>query len=130
MSAVEAHPLQGWFDRLAGEDIPSGFPLNSMSSQLESVRTVKAGAGTLFGFSGFNSKAATQFILVFDSSSALVAGQVPVIVITAAATSNFSYAAPPLLGRSFRAGIIIANSSTSATLTAGSSDCWYDAQYA
>lgn len=128
MDALEAHPLQRWFDRMAGEDSPAGFPLSSSSGQLEQFRVVKAGAGTLFGLSGFNSKAAAQFVLIFDSSSALSAGAVPVVVISVPASSNFSYDAG-LWGRAFRSGIVVANSSTAATLTAGAADCWFDAQY-
>lgn len=128
MDATEAPPLQGWFDRLTGEDSPAGFPLSSSSGQLEQFRVVKAGAGTLFAFTGFNANVAAQFIQVHDSTGALVAGHVPVIVLTVPGASNFSYTAP-LIGRAFRGGIIICNSSTSATLTAGAADCWFDAQY-
>lgn len=129
----EAAPatLEGWLSRLVGEVGPGGFPLNSTSVALEASRTVKSGAGTLFGLSGFNAKVAAQFVLVFDLESVakLSAASIPVIVITAPTVANFSYDAG-FYGRAFRAGIVIANSSTSTALTAGSADCWFDAQYA
>lgn len=114
-----------------GEIGPGGFPLNSTSVALEASRTVKSGAGTLFGLSGFNSKGSAQFVLVFDLPSAalLTAASIPVVVVTAPTVANFSVDFG-FYGRAFRSGIVIANSSTSATLTAGSADCWFDAQYA
>lgn len=123
-----AHGLPGWWNRLDGEASPIGMPLNSSSLALEASRLVKSGPGTLFGFSGFSNKGAGQFVLVFDSRDLPAAGAVPVLVVNVAATSNFSYDAGQW-GRAFHQGIAIANSSTVATLTAGSADCWIDAQY-
>lgn len=120
--------LEGWFARIQGEYGPGGFPCNSASSALESFRVVKSGAGTLYGFSGFSNRASQQFIQVFDLGNLPADGAVPMIVITVPASSNFSYDGG-LHGRAFRAGIVICNSSTAATKTIGSADCWFDAQY-
>jgi hypothetical protein len=119
---------EGWLARLLGEGYGAGLPLNSRSQALEASRIVKAGAGTLFGFSGFNN-GATQFILVFDAAGAVPAdGAVPDVVVQAPASSNFS-ASWERFGRSFDRGIVICNSSTIATKTIGSANCWFDAQY-
>lgn len=121
----------GWLTRYLGELSGIGLPENSTSNAFENLRGVKSGAGTLYGFSGFNSKAAAQFVLAFDLSNVSAApanGTIPVIVVTVPASSNFSYDAGRW-GRAFHAGIILCNSSTSSTLTIGLADCWFDAQY-
>ena len=120
--------LEGWFARLAGEASPAGLPDNSTSQALEASRVAKSGAGTLYGFSGFNSKAAAQFILVFDAQTLPADGAIPVVIISAPASSNFSYDAGRW-GRAASRGIVACNSSTSATKTLGAADCWFDVQY-
>jgi hypothetical protein len=82
----------------------------------------------LFGFSGYNSKASAQFILVFDSGDVPSASDVAVIVLTVPTVSNFS-AYWGSAGRWFSRGIFICNSSTEPSLTAGSADCFFDVQY-
>lgn len=119
---------QGWQARLAGEWSPGGLPLNSTSNALENSRVVKAGSGTLFGFSGFNNKGSAQFVLVFDTDSVPAEGAVPKLVLTVPAAANFSYDGG-IHGRAFQRGIVICNSSTAATKTIGSADTWYDCQY-
>ena len=105
------------------------FPVNSTSLALESTRVVKLGEAVLFGVSGVSTKASSQFVLVFNTATLPVpAGLVPVIVISVAATTNFSWDGGTW-GRHFSQGIVIANSSTAATLTVGAADTWFDAQY-
>lgn len=116
---------------LGGEDEYAAvgrYPLNSTSVIAENSRIVKSGAGTLYGFSGFNNKGSAQFILVFDAIGVPAEGAVPVIVITAATVANFSYL-PNRFGRYFYIGIVLCNSSTFATKTIASADCWFDVQY-
>lgn len=105
-------------------------PLNSTSIAYEASRRVKATSGTLIGFSGYNSKSTAQFILIFDSNATITpaASSVPVAIISVAGLANFSYD-PGHFGRRFEAGIWLANSSTANTLTIGSADVWFDAQY-
>lgn len=111
--------------------LPGTVPLNSTSVAYEASRLVKATGGVLFGFAGYNSKASTQFILVFDAPGGpgIPANTaIPVIILPVAAASAFSYDSGHF-GRRFSSGIWIANSSTGPTLTIGSADCWIDAQY-
>lgn len=106
-------------------------PLNATSVAFETSRRVKAATGSLIGFSGYNSKSTAQFILMFDSNSATVPanGAVPVgTPITVQGLSNFSYD-PGHFSRRFEQGIWLVCSSTANTLTIGSADCWFDAQY-
>ena len=119
---------EGWAGRFAGFDPSRGFPDSSTSLALEAAHTVKSGAGSLFGFSVYSNKASSQFILVFDSQTIPGSGAVPVLVYTVGATSNLGVYYGTV-GRAFGQGIYIANSSTAATLTAGSADCWFDVQY-
>lgn len=118
---------QGWDGRYRGELSPIGLPLSSSSPALEASRIAKSGAGTLYGFSGFNN-GATQFILVFDSVGLPADGAVPVFVLSAGAAANFS-AYWGSVGRAFHQGIVLCNSSTAATKTIGTATCWFDVQY-
>ena len=101
---------------------------NSTSNALESSRVVKSGKARLYGFSGTNTKASAQFILAFDTNTVPANGAVPKFVMTAAASSDFWVSWTPGW-RNFSDGCVLCNSSTAATLTIGSADCWFDAQY-
>ena len=120
----------GWETRRIGESATGGLPLNSRSVAYESVRVVKGGPGTLYGFTVYNSNAAAQFILVFDFDGAgqLSSSSIPSVIFSVPGASSFSIYWG-LAGRAFTRGCIIANSSTGPTYTAGSADCWIDAQY-
>lgn len=102
--------------------------LNNTSIIYETNRLVKTKPGTLYGFSGYNSKASAQFILVHDANSLPAEGAAPVIVLAVAASSSFAYD-PGIYGRTFKYGIVLVNSSTGPTKTVGSADCWFDVQY-
>lgn len=117
-------PLVGW-------GIPSELlalqPFNIHSIAYEASRIVKAGPGILFGFTVYNSNAATQFLQVFDQFTVPVEGAAPAALFTVAGASTF--AAQWLPGRTFTTGCIIVNSSTGPTKTIGAADCWFDCQY-
>ena len=115
-----------------------GYPLDSdqySENRPQSVSSVayaasiqvKIGEGLLYGFSVYSSKGSAQFIQVFDTGSAPTNGAIPVAIFTVAATANLpvEWVHP----RHFGAGCWIANSSTGQTLTAGSSDTWFDVQF-
>lgn len=82
---------------------------------------------TLYRVTGYNSKASAQFIQLHDSATLPADTAIPKVVITVAATSNFSFDFS-INGRIFNNGIVICNSSTGPTKTIGSADCWFDAQ--
>ena len=88
---------------------------------------VKADKGTLYGLTGYNNKSSSQFIQIHDAASLPANGAAPVIVFTVPATTSFSLDYE--VGREFQTGIVISNSSTAATKTIGSADCWFDVQY-
>jgi len=121
--------LERWLREIAEHVKPRNVVYsNSTSNALESSRIVKSGATRLYGFSGTNTKASAQFILAFDATAIPANGAVPKFVMTAAASSDFWVSWTPGW-RDFPDGCVLCNSSTAATLTIGSADCWFDAQY-
>ena len=90
---------------------------------------IKAGSGRLFGLTGYNSKGSAQFIQLHDSATLPTDTAVPKVVFRVAANSNFSLNYDAEDGREFASGIVVCNSSTGATKTIGSADCWFDGQY-
>jgi hypothetical protein len=105
-------------------------PTNATSTAYETNRVIKGSAGVLFSLTGYNSKTSAQFIQLHNASSLPADTAAPVITFTVPASSNFSWDLGGKFGRYFSTGIVICNSSTGATKTIGSSDCWFDAQYA
>jgi len=107
---------------------PDQFPHNTNGGANVIQLLVAAGPSRLFGFQGINSNAAARFIQVHDSGVPVANGHVPAIVITAAIGGNFSWTGADV-GRWFDQGIVIATSTTLATLTLGAADMWIDAQW-
>lgn len=105
-----------------------GYPLSVSSLALQQQFQVTSGPARLFGFQVYSNKASAQFIQLFDSQTAPASGAIPVCVFTVAATANLPVGYP-WPGRWFTRGIWLANSSTAATQTAGSADCYFDVQY-
>jgi|SRR5215469_1319258 len=102
--------------------------VSATTNALANSLVVHSGQARLWGFAGTNTKASSQFILAFDLTAIPANGAVPKFVLTAAASSDFWVSWTPFY-RKFTDGVILCNSSTAATLTIGSADCWFDAQY-
>lgn len=103
------------------------WPLNVHANAYAAALKVKSGPGKLYGFTVYNSGAA-QFIQVHDTASAPASGAIPALVLNVSATATRGVYFGEV-GRAFNAGCWIVNSSTGPTYTAGSADCFIDAQY-
>ncbi|MFA5670654.1 MAG: hypothetical protein WC967_15560 [Balneolaceae bacterium] len=93
----------------------------------EASHVIKDTAGSLLGFTGYNS-GPTQWIHVYDSATLPADTAVPVVILKVAADDNFSWDS----GREpypFASGIVIANSTTGPTKTIGAADCWFNVLY-
>lgn len=100
---------------------------NINTSAAAASLVIKASAGRLIEIRGYNSKASAQFIQVHDASSLPADTAVPEETFTVPASSNFYIEF--LAHKSFTTGIVVCNSSTMATKTIGSADCWFSADY-
>jgi hypothetical protein len=107
---------------------PDGFPDNGTTQGLVSSLVLATGRRRLFGFQGVNNNAAATFVLVFDATALPSNGAVPRMWVRAAGSDNFS-AYFGSTGRWFDQGIVIANSSTLATLTLSTADLEIDGQF-
>ena len=97
------------------------------STALESGSQVKASAGVLYGVSGYNS-GSRQWVHIFNSATQPANGAIPFAVIRVAGDNNFAWDTGKF-GIPIDTGIYIANSTTAATLTSASADCWFNAAY-
>lgn len=101
---------------------------NATTTTYAASLVVSAVGVTVYGLSGYNSKASAQFIQLHDASSLPADTAIPSFIMTVGANSNFSYYFGDK-GRQFQSGCVVCNSSTGPTKTIGLADCFIDVQY-
>ncbi len=104
-------------------------PQNKHSTAYATSLVVKTGPGVLYGFTVFNSKASTQYILLIDINTVPADGDTTLAIPFPVATLTTLAVSYGTLGRAFNVGCVLVNSSTANSKTVGSADCWFDAQY-
>lgn len=101
----------------------------TVSTAYEASHIVKASAGILYSLLCYNSNAAAQFILSFNSTTLPANATVSVTVpVTCPATSNCVLDFG-VYGKYYSTGIVWSNSSTSPTKTIGSADVFCEPRY-
>lgn len=104
-------------------DLPTNF-----NRQVLLASVVLPGHLCVYGFTVYSTKASAQFVNVFDNSTLPANAAVPLWSWPLAANNGVGFSWAPN-GREFYAGLVLCNSSTDATKTIGSADCFFDVQY-
>jgi hypothetical protein len=86
-----------------------------------------AGPARLYSVTVFNTNAAAQYIQVHDAAAVPANGAVPKLCMAVPGGGQGSFDFGD--GRITATGIVVANSSTAATLTIGAADCLIDCTY-
>jgi hypothetical protein len=107
----------------SGYSVPTNFNRGVLQASI-----VLPGHSVVQGFTVYNTKASAQFLNVFDQATLPADGAVPLFSWALAANSGVGFSWAPN-GREFYAGLVLSNSSTDATKTIGSADCFFDVQY-
>jgi hypothetical protein len=121
---------EGWLSRALGEVTPAGLPVQVNSNGLVPALVVKAGAGSLLGFTALSTNVGAAFIQLHDANAVPANGAVPVFAFPIAANPGLlgpiTYG---FYGHSFHTGMVLAASSTAAALTILTAVFLFEAQY-
>ena len=102
-------------------------PISDAPGKL-SASYIASGYLRVYGFTVYNSNAAAQKILMFDRSSLPADTAVPLMAFPVSGASNLAIYFGRM-GRLFRQGLVLCNSSTDTTKTIGAADCFFDVEY-
>ena len=103
--------------------VPTNF-----NRQLKLASIVLPGHLVVYGFVVYNTKGSSQFLTAFDAATLPAETAVPLFSWALAANTGVGFSWAPQ-GREFLSGLALCNSSTDATKTIGSADCFFDVQY-
>lgn len=82
----------------------------------------------VYGFTVYSTKGSSQFLNVFDAATLPADTAVPLWSWPLSANNGVSFSWTPSV-RQFLSGLVLCNSSSDATKTIGSADCFFDVQY-
>jgi hypothetical protein len=102
-------------------------PLNFNKETLLNA-VVVPGRLVVYGFTVYSTKGSAQYVNVFDANTIPADTAVPLLSWPVAANNGVGFAFSPR-GRQFQTGLVLCNSSTDATKTIGSADCFFDVQF-
>ena len=105
------------------DQVPTNFNRGVLQASI-----VLPGHLVVYGFTVYSTKVAAQFGNVFDNATLPADGQVPLFSFPILA-NNLGAFSWGTTGREFMSGLVLCNSSTDATKTLGSADCFFDVQY-
>ena len=106
---------------------PNRVPTN-FNRQVKLASIVLPGHLVVYGFTVYNTKASSQFLNIFDNATLPADTAVPLYSWALSANTGVGVSYAPQ-GREFVSGLVLNNSSTDATKTIGSADCFFDVQY-
>lgn len=113
-----------WADNLADRNSPQSSQLGKLVNQW-----IQGGQLRVYSINVYNSNAATQFLLMFDSQSLPADTAVPLMAFSMATVSNLGLYFGPM-GRVFQRGMVLCTSSTATTKTLNATaDCFIDVVY-
>jgi hypothetical protein len=101
--------------------------IQKSTTALAASLVVKASPGSVFDVLITNTLASAQFIQIHDAASLPDDTSVPETSIRIPASSSASITFDD--GKSMTTGIVVCNSSTTATKTIGAADCWFEVTY-
>lgn len=96
------------------------------SAALEASHVLKTTPGTALKLMVNNTKSSAQFIQLHDAAALPADAVVPLVSLVVAANANLILNLDDI-GLPFLTGIVVCNSSTAATKTIGSADCYFTA---
>lgn len=111
-----------------GQSTSSTANSSAATTSLSNSLVIKASPGRLYQLTGVNTNTSPQYIQVFNSTTVPADTTVPILLAYVPASTNFSFDFGSI-GRYFGTGIVVTNSSTAATKTIGSANCWFNAEY-
>ena len=124
--------LTGTEQPIAVGSVPANYDASGLqhiaSAAIETSHVLLAAAGQLYRFSYNNGNGATRYLQLFNAKALPANGAVPYctpVPVLTGQTVNIDYGA---LGLPFPTGIVIANSTTAASLTIGSAVGFFSAE--
>ncbi len=100
----------------------------NFNAQVLKNAIVVPGRIVVYGWTVYSTRSSVQYLNVFDANAIPADTAVPLFSWPLAANAGAGFGFTPR-GRQFQTGLVLCNSSTDATKTIGSADCFFDVQF-